>query len=52
MFTSTTLLPDGEPGGWIEVTDGIDSEGTETTYTDTDGVEFATEVYYRFGETR
>ena len=52
LFTSTTLLPDGEPGGWIEVTDGIDSEGTETTYTDTDGVEFATEVYYRFGETR
>ena len=31
---STTLTPQGEPGGWQELDDGVESQGAETTFID------------------
>ncbi|MGK0188330.1 MAG: hypothetical protein ACI9R3_004122 [Verrucomicrobiales bacterium] len=47
IFASTTLMPDGQPGGWIELTDNFLSEGTETTYIDADAVNMGPNVYYQ-----
>jgi hypothetical protein len=47
IFASTTLQPDGQPGGWIELTDDYPSEGTKTTYHDADAVKMGPEVYYQ-----
>ena len=35
VWASTSLKETGQPGGWIELDDTVDSQGEETTYTDT-----------------
>ncbi len=45
-FTSH-LTPEGEPGGWAELTDNVPSQGIVTTYTDTEIAGSASVLFYR-----
>jgi hypothetical protein len=44
---STSLKADGQPGGWIELDDGFESEGDESTYVDFLSVVSGPRVFYR-----
>lgn len=43
----TSLLAAGQPGGWVELDDGVESQGTETVYTDSLMIVTGSRVYYR-----
>ncbi|MDA7881608.1 hypothetical protein N9A94_04820 [Akkermansiaceae bacterium] len=47
---STSLKPTGEPGGWQELEDGIESQGAETTYVDSIESGISSRVFYRVRE--
>ena len=44
---STSLKPNGEPGGWIELDDGFEAEGDESTYVDLLSFVTGPRVFYR-----
>ena len=44
---STSMSAGGQPGGWVELDDGFDSQGTETTYLDSLMVVSGSRVFYR-----
>jgi len=44
---STSLTATGQPGGWVELDDGVESEGAETTYTDSLQIVTGSRIYYR-----
>jgi hypothetical protein len=44
---STSLKPNGEPGGWIELDDGFEAEGDESTYVDFLSFVTGPRVFYR-----
>jgi len=47
---STNLSPQGQPGGWAEVQDGITSEGAVTTFVDTIVAGKTPTLFYRVRE--
>ena len=47
---STSLKPTGEPGGWQELEDGIESQGSSTTYIDSTVAGSFSRVFYRVRE--
>ena len=44
---STSLKAEGQPGGWIELDDGFEAEGDESTYVDSLSVIAGPRVFYR-----
>ncbi len=44
---STSLLEEGQPGGWVELDDGFEAEGDESTYVDFLLVVTGPHVFYR-----
>jgi hypothetical protein len=47
---STALNQAGQPGGWIELTNSVASQGLSTTYVDTLAVGVSGRVFYRIKE--
>ncbi len=47
---STAMLPSGQPGGWVELTNSLPAGGTETTYVDTLTTVTGPRVFYRVSE--
>jgi len=44
---STSLMEDGQPGGWVELDDGFEADGEESTYVDFLNVVNGPRVFYR-----
>ena len=44
---STSLPEEGQPGGWVELDDGFEAEGNESSYVDFLSVVTEPHVFYR-----